>query len=332
MKDSMNKKFLVTGATGFLGKRVVTQLMKRGLPVVATDVNVAGESEGLLSSVDNQKLDRGQLAIHELDISRLEDIQQIVSEYGVTNLICCGYIMSNLIDDDPVRAVEVNIGGTTNLFEITLRNGLDRMLFLSSQSVYGVSQKLYGDRPVNEDDYCGLQHQHFTYAVMKQLNEFMGTQYIRKHGISIACTRPSIVFGYGRKRSSLMWAEDMITAPALGESALINFPEDNRDDWIYVDDCAEQLILLSLKPELEHFVYNSGGETVSGGEMADIVREFIPDADIRFDNGQPYTPFIDYMDDGRIRKELGFEPRRLREAVKAHINEARLDNNLSQIN
>lgn len=327
----MNKKFLVTGATGFLGKRVVIQLLKRGLPVVATDVNVDGESEGLLRSIDNMDLNREQLEIHELDISRMDDIQQLVSEHDITNLICCGYIMSNLIDDDPVRAVAVNIAGTTNLFEVTMRNNLDRMVFLSSQSVYGVSQELYGNRPVNEDDYCGVQHHHFTYAVMKQLNEFMGSKYAKKHGISIACTRPSIVFGYGRKRSSLMWAEDIITAPALGQPVLINFPEDNRDDWIYVDDCAEQLILLSLKPELEYFVYNSGGETVSGREMAEIVREFIPDAEISFDNSQPYTPFINYMDDTRIRKELDFEPRRLKEAVKAHINEARLDNNLSEL-
>jgi len=327
----MNNKFLVTGATGFLGKRVVTQLLKRQIPVVATDINVDGEATRLLDSVDTLMLDRNRLDIHELDISRIDDIQHLVDEYGVTNLICCGYIMSNLIDDDPVRAVSVNIGGTTNLFETTLRNNLDRMVFLSSQSVYGVSQALYGERPINEDDYCGLQHQHYTYAVMKQLNEFMGSKYVKKHGISIACTRPSIVFGYGRKRSSLMWAEDIATLPALGKPAMINFPEDNKDDWIYVDDCAEQLVLLSLQAELEHYAYNSGGETVSGRQLAEIVKGFIPDAEINFDNSAPYTPFIDYMDDSRIRKELGFKPRGIRDAIKAHINEARVDNNLNPL-
>ena len=44
---------------------------------------------------------------------------------------------------------------------------------------------------------------------MKLLNEFMAQKYISMHNVSIACTRPSVVFGYGRKRSSLMWAEEL---------------------------------------------------------------------------------------------------------------------------
>jgi len=167
---------------------------------------------------------------------------------------------------------------------------------------------------------------------MKQLNEFMGLQYVRRHGVSIACTRPSVIFGYGRKRSSLMWAEDFATRPALGQPVQLPYPRDNKDNWIYVDDCAEQLVRLSLKPTLNHYVYNSGGETVSGLEMADIVKSLIPEADIRFDDSGPYTPFIDYMDDTRIREELGFHPRSFDEAVRAHVEEARFYNPSSPSN
>ena len=43
----------------------------------------------------------------------------------------------------------------------------------------------------------GLGNQLFTYAVMKLLNEFMAQKYMALHNISIACTRPSVVFGPG---------------------------------------------------------------------------------------------------------------------------------------
>ena len=191
------------------------------------------------------------------------------------------------------------------------------MVFPSSQSVYGTTSKLFDDQPVKEDDYCGLQHQLFTYAVMKLLNEFMAQKYMALHNISIACTRPSVVFGYGRKRSSLMWAEEFATNPALGKSVHLPFPETNKDNYIYVEDCAEQFIELSLKEKLNHFVYNTGSETVSGMELKKIILELMPDAEITFDeNGKP-TPFIDDQNDERIREELSFVPKTLKRRNKS---------------
>ena len=321
-------KFLVTGATGFLGQRVVQQLLKRRIDVVATDINVAYEGKSLQDRLNRAGLDLGLIDLQELDISNRKKVNEICADYQFSHMICCGYQMSNLIDADPARAAEVNIVGMTNLFDSVARNDIRRLIFPSSESVYGVSQRLYGDRAVKESDYCGLQHQRFSYAVMKLLNEFMAEQYVTTHGVSIACTRPSIVFGYGRERSSLMWAEHFVTLPALGKPTRLPFPEDNKDSWIYVDDCAEQMILLALKEQLNHFVYNTGSASITGRELAVNVRSFLPKADITFDNEAPYTPFIDTQDDTRIRSEISFTPRSIKMGILAHINEARRANGL----
>ena len=201
----------------------------------------------------------------------------------------------------------------------------------SSMSVYGNTQSIYGDKPVHEDDYCGQQHQSFTYAIMKILNEFMAQKYNRKHNVSIITTRPSVVFGFGRQRSSLMWAEDFATLPALGKPINLPFPETNKDNFIYVEDCAEQMIQLCLKEQLSHFIYNTGSETASGTQLAKIIKELIPEAQITFDKNGKLTPFIDEQDDNRIRKELTFFPRSLKEGIKAHMNEARHNNGLEEI-
>ncbi len=90
-----------------------------------------------------------------------------------------------------------------------------------------------------------------------------------------------------------------------------------------VDDCAEQAVRLALKTDLEHFVYNSGGESVTCAELAAQVKQHLPEAEISFDNAQPHTPLIDDMDGSRLEREIGFRPRPLSEGLLAHINEAR---------
>ena len=324
-------EFLVTGATGFIGKRIIKQLLLKDIKVVATDINVQTEKTFFFEYLKKYNLDANKINLIELDISSKENINSIFDNNNITHMICCGYQMSNMIDSDPVKGSKINIVGMTNLFETVVNYNIKRMIFPSSESVYGNSQTVYGNKAVHEDDYCGLQHQSFTYAVMKLLNEFMAQKFIKKHNVSIACTRPSVVFGFGRKRSSLMWAEDFATLPAIGKPVSLPFPKDNKDNFIYVDDCAEQMVLLALKDKLNYFAYNTGSETVSGVQLAEIIKELVPNAEITFEPNANYTPFIDEQNDERIRKEISFIPRSLKEGIKAHMNEAREYNNLKAL-
>ncbi len=323
--------FLVTGGTGFIGKRVVRQLLNKKHEVIATDINLENEKNSFYEYLTLKKQNYDKLTLIEFDIKSKLELQKIFNNSNISHIIACGYQMSNLIDNDPVKGAEINIVGMTNLFQSVVDYKIKKMVFPSSQSVYGDSQELFGNNPVKENQYCGPQHQLFTYAMMKLLNEFMAKKYVNKFNVKIACTRPSVVFGYGRKRSSLMWAEEFATNPALGKPVILPFPEKNKDNYIYVEDCAEQLIQLSLKNDLKHFVYNTGSETASGLEIKKIIKELIPEADISFDNQGSPTPFIDDQDDTRIRNELTFVPKSLKEGIKAHINEARISNGLNKI-
>ena len=137
-----------------------------------------------------------------------------------------------------------------NLFEAAVSQRLERLVFTSSETVYGASQRVYGDRPVRESDFCAPADHFFTYGVMKILNEFMAQKYVQKHGISMACARPPVVFGHGRKRGAVLWAEQFFSLPAIGKPVFLPFSAGNRDCWVYVEDCAEQLVRLALKPPL----------------------------------------------------------------------------------
>jgi len=233
-----------------------------------------------------------------------------------------------ICEDNPLLASKINIVGTTSIFEMIVKYKIRRLVFTSSETVYGANQSYFGQRPINENDYSGVDQHFFTYGVMKLLNEFMAEKYITKHGCSIAYTRPSVVFGHGRQNTAINWAEDFAAKPALGKPVHLPFSKKSTDNWIYVDDCAEQLVRLALKDKLNFSSYNTGSQTVTGEELEKTVKNILPDAKIYFDEKNLRTPLIDDQDDSRIRKEIDFNPRSFADGVKCLIDEVQISNNL----
>ena len=307
-------KFLVTGGTGFIGWRVVQNLLRRGIPVVVGELNA---DPAVLA-----KLPGAEVAT--LDVSDPKSVESVFQKHpGITHVVHLAYLMSAEVEANPHLGASVNLLGMINLFEATVRHKLARLVFASSETYYGASQTPYGNRDVVEEDFTSPDQHFFTYGMMKVLNEFTAQKFVKKHGVSIACTRPPVVFGYGRKRGSVLWAEDFATLPALGKPVTLPFPSRTMDCWIYVDDCAEQFVRLALKPQLAHFAYNNGGEAVTAEKLAAGVRHWLPEAQIVFDESKPTTPLIDRMSGKRLADEIDFKPRPLTEGIRAHINEAR---------
>jgi nucleoside-diphosphate-sugar epimerase len=312
-------KFLVTGGTGFIGWRVARNLLARGVPLVVADWSIDPSVRRRLNAERD-----GFATFIECDVSESRDIERIFEAHpDITHTIHLAYLMSAEVEANPPLAVRVNVLGMANMFETALKQGLQRMVFTSSETVYGASQRVYGDRAVTEVDFCSPADHAFTYGVMKILNEFMAEKYVQKHGISIICARPPVVFGHGRKRGSLLWAETFVSLPAIGETVSLPFSAETRDCWVYVDDCAEQLVRLALKPKVAHFAYNSTGCSVSAREFANLVRYWLPEAGITFDENKLSTPLVDELDGSRLIQEIDFAPQPLRASILAHINEAR---------
>lgn len=309
-------KFLVTGGTGFIGSCVARNLITRGIPVI---IGEAKPDEAVAATLPGAVLTA-------MDVSDERAVATVFEKHrDITHCIHLAYLMSAEVEANPPLGVKVNVLGMVNLFEAAVRHKLARLVFASSETVYGASQKVYGDRPVTEDDFCSPADHFFTYGLMKVLNEFMAQKYAAKHGVSLACVRPAVVFGHGRKRGSVLWAEAFASNPAVGQPVQLPFPASSRETWVYKDDCAEQMIRLSLKPQLGHFAYNNGGDCVNGHELAAAVRHWIPEAQITFDESKPTTPLIDWQDGRRLAKEIQFTPRPLLEGVRAHINQARFE-------
>ena len=317
---------LVTGGLGFIGSKVVLQLLKRDIDVLVTDLDIVKNKDKLESNILKIGKNKDKVKYQKLDITNYKEIENIFQNNKIDSVINLAYGIGTICEENPLLASKINIVGTTSIFEMIVKYKIRRLVFASSETVYGAHQEFFGNRAVTEEDYSGINNHFYTYGVMKLLNEFMAEKYIKKHGCSIAYTRPSVVFGYGRQNTAINWAEDFAAKPALGQAAHLPFSKKNRDNWIYVDDCAEQLVRLALKETLNYSCFNTGAETLDGSQLEATVKKIIPDAEIYFDENVKSTPLIDDQNDERIRKEIDFNPRSFEEGVKCLIQDVRESN------
>ena len=317
---------LVTGGLGFIGSKVVLQLLKKDIDVLVTDLDIVKNKDKLESNILKIGKNKDKVKYQKLDITNYKEIENIFQNNKIDSVINLAYGIGTICEENPLLASKINIVGTTSIFEMIVKYKIRRLVFASSETVYGAHQEFFGNRAVTEEDYSGINNHFYTYGVMKLLNEFMAEKYIKKYGCSIAYTRPSVVFGYGRQNTAINWAEDFAAKPAMGQAAHLPFSKKNRDNWIYVEDCAEQLVRLALKETLNYSCFNTGAETLDGSQLEATVKKIIPDAEIYFDENVKSTPLIDDQNDERIRKEIDFNPRSFEEGVRCLIQDVRESN------
>jgi len=93
---------------------------------------------------------------------------------------------------------------------------------------------------------------------------------------------------------------------------------------VHVEDMAEIFARILLAEAPRHHLYNSGGIPVSLGELADMVRGFLPDAKITFDKDGGREDSGNYLvDNSRLTKEFGIEYPGLHTRVLEVINDVR---------
>ena len=121
----------------------------------------------------------------------------------------------------------------------------------------------------------------------------------------------------------------MISLPAVGKPVTMPFHQDEPSAMIHAEDAAEIFVQTALSAKLNHRVYISGGHLATIREMADIVRGFIPHAQITM--GDQTVPHVYRVDNSRMLADIGYEIAPLSVRVLEHINDARQEAGLPPI-
>jgi nucleoside-diphosphate-sugar epimerase len=214
-----------------------------------------------------------------------------------------------------------------NCFEAARLSGCNRVVYASSLAVNG-QQAPYGDRLISEADF---RYGTVQYAVHKMFNEFQAQDYNEKHGMTITGIRPANVTGPDKVRGSVDHV-NCITQPARGNP--VSFPyKDAMRCPVHVDDIAEVFTRVLLADKPKHAVYNTGGTAISLGDLADIVRSYLPDARISFEHetGGREISGNYLIDNRRLVEEFGVQYRPYPQRVLQIINEVRAQENLPAI-
>ena len=298
---------VVIGGTGFIGRRLIPLLVKRSEQIVCMDINPAAASFG-----DAVKVVRG-------DVTQFDEVMAVVSEATPERLINLAYFIGS--DLPPRVATKLNVLGMDNCFEAARLCGVKHTVYASSLAVSG-QQVNFGERATTEDD---LKHGANQYAANKIFNEWQAKDYADKYGMTITGVRPANVTGPDKLFGSVDHV-NCITQPARGKP--VSFPyRDALRIPVHVDDIAEVFARVLMADKPKHAIYNSGGHTISMGELADMVREFIPDAKISFekDTGGRALSGNFLIDNSRLVQEFGVQYAPVRQRVREIINDIRKD-------
>ena len=317
---------LVIGGSGLFGKKTCQALL--GDPdfdrVVAFDV--VPPSDVFLKTVaapqgDRYKFVRG-------DISDLEQLLSTASENKIDRMVNWAMILSK--DPYPRENTKIGVLGMCNVFETARLLGIKRVVYASSETVYG-EQKDYGDRDIREDDRL-LPFSGSFYALAKCLAEVVASQYDKLYGVKPTALRPTIGYGHGGKNPKFVrWFSEIVSLPAIGKPA--NF--ECTGDWLFSlvksDDVAEFTRLALRAPSSPHPAYNLGGPPYCLKDVAALVKKHIPDAVITFGDEPEDCELPWKVNCDLAKQDFGFEVTPLDQAVKLHIAEARLEAGLAPL-
>jgi nucleoside-diphosphate-sugar epimerase len=305
---------LVVGGAGFIGRRTIPRLVQRGESVVCMDIDPAARA-AFADFGDKVKVVRG-------DVTQFDDVMGVVAANKPERLLNLSYYIGS--DLPPHVATKLNVVGMDNCFEAARIGDVKHTVYASSVAVSG-QQKNFGDRLTVEEDFRYGDNQ---YAVNKIFNEWQAKDYRDKYGMVITGIRPANVTGPDKIYGSVDHV-NCVTQPARGKP--VSFPyRDAMRAPIHVDDIAEAFTRVTLadKPALP--VYNSGGTPISMGALADLVREFLPDARITFEKetGGRELSGAYLIDNSRLIAEFGLQYAPYRQRVLQIINEVRRDEGL----
>jgi UDP-glucuronate 4-epimerase len=281
------KAVLVTGAAGLVGNVVRQKLEKRGRTVVAIDRTDR--------SADGQP-------IITCDVTDIHRLHAVVADHDIDAIIHCGAYSGPMVArDNPYSMVQVNIVGTANMLELARVHKMRRMVFCSSTSAYGNTP----EGPVPEDVAL---YPTSVYGGSKAASEQLVWTYFRQFGVEAVALRLSWVYGPGRTTDCII--RTMIEDALAKRPTRVPFGADFHRQFIHVDDAAGALILALDAGDLPRRIYTvTGGTYLTLGEIGDIVKKVLPEADIDMKPGpDPVDEIHRQFDISAVERDLGYAP------------------------
>ena len=289
-------KALVTGGGGFIGSNLVRSLLEEGHDVRVLD-NFSTGNRANLSGLDVEVIE-GELRSYERVHNAVRGVEVVF------HLGALGSVPRSV--QDPLTSSAVNIEGTLNVLLAARDEGVRRVVYSSSSSVYGTRREL----PVKEDQASDPLS---PYGVAKLAAERYCVSFSRVYeSFESVVVRYFTVFG--PRQSPLSHSAAVIplfiTAIAEGRPIRIDGDGEQRRDFTYVSNVVEGTILAAGAKEANGRIFNvAASSPVSVNQVADSIGQILG-KDVKKEHAPPRAGDIrdSWADITAAREAFGWEP------------------------
>lgn len=312
---------LVTGGAGYIGSHTCVALQEAGYDIVVVD-NLSNSSPKAIERVE--KITGKKIRFYECDILDKKGMTKIFEENTIDSVIhFAGLKAVGESVSIPVKYYENNISGTLCLIEVMQAFDVKKMVFSSSATVYGMTDKM----PLTEDLPTSANSPYGQTKLM--IEQILRDLFVSDNDWSIALLRyfnpvgahESGTIGENPKGipNNLMPYITQVAAGKLEQLSIFGNDYPTKDgtgvrDYIHVVDLADGHIkaLEKLHTTTGVLTYNLG--TGVGYSVLDLVHAFEEanhlKINYKFAPRRPGDVTVCYADASKAKRELGWEAKR----------------------
>jgi nucleoside-diphosphate-sugar epimerase len=300
------KNYLVTGAAGFIGSHIVKRLLDDGNSVIGFDNNREYEDPTfsclLPSSKHEFPIKNENFIKYRGDLRNKNDLLEVTN--NIDYVLHLGALISVPKSmEQPDLYFENNVKGTINLLEACRDQGVKRVVFSSSSSVYGNTATL----PTKEEYGTNPQS---NYAMNKLYGEFFCHNFFHELELETVILRYFNVYGPGQNPMSEYAAviSSFIDKFARGVAPTIYGDGEQTRDFIYIDDVVEANIRAceATNDFLAKPINIGSGHAISINELAEIIKQITgSDLELKYDSPRRGDVKHTIADISRAKEYLG---------------------------
>lgn len=317
------RTILVTGGAGFIAGYFARELAATADRLVMLDVKDPGpEAVWMLKGL------RSRITYVQGGVDNAQTVLDTCRTHGVTDIVHMASIVNPaFLASQPKQAFDINVGGTMNVLAAMHQLKLRRLICFSTIGVLPAVQ--YEPIDANHPVLLGTQGPGASfYGAAKVASEAFCFAYRQSFGLDFVIIRPSAVYGFGMQWP--IYIKPVVENSIAGVATRFAHGRDFPRDYTHAADVAQlahralDAPATALRDRI--FYGASGAPLVTAGQMAQMVRELIPDADIEIGPGLSDADMVEISYRGVLdvksgQEQLGYIPRfaRLQDGIADYI-------------